>query len=260
MRKVTLNKTNLSDLSALSIGKRVRYLREILQNEFGNDFSGKSVAKRINLFSQSTLTTFERDKSKDIPSKALYAISKDFGADIYMFFDDFYHLNPNSIAELIPPLYNDTKPEIIGKTSIELDNDNLQLTGTNPLLENEYLIKATVSKLASNQDEQLTFIYKSRVKYSEQHLFLLLSQIVNQINTIDASIEPILIKENRQSNAMELADDYISHSSTSLNAFPWYPNKAKVSMDNKAYQTAITYTEKLTEDFNQFKGRETKDE
>ena len=33
MKKITLNKTNLTDLADLSIGKRVRYIREHLQSE-----------------------------------------------------------------------------------------------------------------------------------------------------------------------------------------------------------------------------------
>ncbi|MED4353969.1 hypothetical protein P9265_16775 [Schinkia azotoformans] len=241
MKIITLNKTNLSDLAELSIGKRVRYIREHLQKECGNAFSGKSVANRIKLFSQSTLTTIERDKSKDIPSKVLYAISKDFGADLDMFFDDYYQYSTYETVELTPPLYiEDTHKESESEAEQTEDQYDSEI---NPLLENEYTIKTMVSKVASNQDEQLTFIFKSRVKYSEQHLFYLLSQIINQMNTLDASIEPDLTEGSLES--IRLARDYINHGKTSLHAFPWYFSEDKLVMDNQSYEKAIRYTEHL---------------
>ena len=244
MKKVTLNKTALSDLAELSIGKRIRYIREHLQKECGNTFSGKSVANRINLFSQSTLTTIERDKSKDVPSKVLYAISKDFGADIYMFFDDYYQQTTYESVDLIPPLYNSYPNN--GSDARADHKGNQHDSGINPLLENEYTIKTMVSKVASNQDEQLTFIFKSRVKYSEQHLFYLLSQIINQMNTLDASIEPDLTEGNLES--IKLAQDYIKYGKTSLHAFPWHYSEDKLVMDNQSHEKAVQYTEHLSKE------------
>lgn len=250
MKKITLNKTNLTDLADLSIGKRVRYIREHLQKECGNSFSGKSVANRIQLFSQSTLTTFERDKTKDIPSKVLYAIAKDFGADLYMFFDDFYKNSSHESVVLIPPLYN--KDDIDEENWANSEhNKNQMAIKTNPLLENEYAIKTTVSKVASNEDEQITFIFKSRVKYTEQHLFYLLSQIINQINTIDVTIEPELGESSKQLDSIKLAKDYIQYGKTSLHAFPWHASKDKLILDNKAFEKAAEYTERLSENLNQ---------
>jgi transcriptional regulator with XRE-family HTH domain len=250
MKKITLNKTNLTDLADLSIGKRVRYIREHLQSECGNSFSGKSVANRIQLFSQSTLTTIERDKTKDIPSKVLYAIAKDFGADLYMFFNDFYKNSSHGSVILIPPLYNKYDPAEENKDDSELLKTQKAIE-TNPLIENEYAIKTTVSKVASNEDEQITFIFKSRVKYTEQHLFYLLSHIINQINTIDVTIEPELANSNNQLDAIKLAKDYIQYGKTSLHAFPWYGSKDKLILDNKAFEKAAKYTERLSENLNQ---------
>lgn len=252
MKKVILNKTNISDLAELPIGKRIRYLREHLQRECGNAFSGKSVANRIKLFSQSTLTTIERDKTKDVPSKVLYAISKDFGADLYMFFDDYYQQNIYESVDLVPPLYNtnlnDNSDAGVAHTEIQ------EATGANPLLENEYTIKTMVSKVASNQDEQVTFSFKSRVKYSEQHLFFLLSQIINQINTLDTSIEPGLTEGNMES--IKLAQDYINYGKTSLHAFPWHNSKDRLLMDNQSHEKAVQYTEQLLNEFNKSKNKE----
>jgi transcriptional regulator with XRE-family HTH domain len=249
MKRIILNKMNLSDLAELSIGKKVRYLRELLQNEYGNEFSGKSVANRINLFSQSTLTTIERGKTKDIPSKVLYAIAKEFGADLYLFFDDYYTESFDTTVELIPPLYNadqynEAREDVANDIGIQ------QQPEANPLHENEYTIKTTVSKIASNQDEQLTFVYKSRVKYAESHLFYLLSQIINQINTLDVSIEPQLIESNKQFDSIKLAKDYVHYGITSLNAFPWYSNKDKLIMDNKSHEKAVKYTTQLQGNVN----------
>ncbi|MGY3714916.1 helix-turn-helix domain-containing protein [Sutcliffiella cohnii] len=250
MKKITLNKTNLADLAVLSIGKRVRYIREHLQKECGNYFSGKSVANRIQLFSQSTLTTIERGKTKDIPSMVLYAIAKDFGADLYMFFDDFYKNSSHESVVLIPPLYNKDDIDEVNTASNERNKNQIAIE-TNPLLENEYTIKTTVSKVASNEDEQITFIFKSRVKYSEQHLFYLLSHIINQINTIDVTIEPELAESNNQLDSIKLAQDYIQYGKTSLHAFPWHASKDKLILDNKAFEKAAKYTKSLSENLNQ---------
>jgi len=250
MKKITLNKTNLADLADLSIGKRVRYIREHLQKECGNSFSGKSVANRIQLFSQSTLTTIERGKTKDIPSMVLYAIAKDFGADLYMFFNDFYEFSSHESVVLVPPLY--TKDDFTEENNPVSELFKNQLTiKTNPLLENEYAIKTTVSKVASNEDEQITFIFKSRVKYTEQHLFYLLSHIINQINTIDVTIEPEIADRNNQLDAIKLAKDYIQYGKTSLHAFPWHASKDKLILDNKAFEKAAEYTDRLSENLNQ---------
>ncbi|GGM28286.1 hypothetical protein GCM10011351_12760 [Paraliobacillus quinghaiensis] len=246
MKNIILNKTNLSDLAELPIGKRVRYIREHLQKEYGNDFSGKSVANRVQLLSQSTLTTIEKGNTKDVPSKVLHAISKDFGADLYMFFDDFYKKVSYTSVELTPPLYN-------VNSSNDGDHDSQRANGLNPLLENEYSIKTTVSKVASNEDEQMTFIFKSRVKYTDQHLFYLLSQIINQINTLDVSIEPELTESKHQLDSIKLANDYVHYGKSSLHAFPWHSGKEKIIIDNQSYEKAVKYTERLLQDLNQNK-------
>ncbi|UCZ53216.1 hypothetical protein LGQ02_20995 [Bacillus shivajii] len=245
MGSITLNKSHLSELEDLQMGKRVRYIREVLQEEFGNVFSGKSVANRVQLFSQSTLTTIERGKTKDIPARVLHGIAKDFGADLYMFFDDFYEQSHITSVKLTPAILN-----TFDNGGLDFDSKNPSIDGINPLLENEYNIKMTISKVSSNKDEQMMFIHTSRVEYSEEQIFLLLSQILNQMNTIDASMDPSLTDQTKQNNAIRIAKDYLDHSKTSLSAFPWHHHSDLIETDNLARERAINYTEKLIENLN----------
>ncbi|MGK4153685.1 helix-turn-helix domain-containing protein [Kurthia gibsonii] len=237
MNSLHLTKTNLSELAKLTIGMRIRYIRELLQNEFGNDFSGKSLANRLQLFSQSTLTMIERGKTKDISAQALYAIANDFGADIYLFFDDYYQKPNNKDLVLRPTIYNDD-------TKIEAKNESIITSETNPLQENEYKIRTTISKIASNQDEQFAFTFTSQEKYSKQELFQLIATVINQINLLDVSIN----SDAANNDAIKLSKDFIYHSEASLKDFPWYPNKQKVSMENELHEVGIKHTDALLEE------------
>lgn len=239
MKKLSLKQTHLFDLAELSIGMRIRYIRELLQGEFGNDFSGKSVANRLQLFSQSTLTMIERGKTKDISAQALYAIAMDFGVDLYLFFDDYYESYPVKDVVLLPAIYNSDE---INDEHSKPDNSHFE---TNPLQENEYKIKTSISRIASNGDEQLTLSYSSQTKYSNQQLFQLISQVISQINTIDVSMEPKLMNTIKSVDSINLAADYIHHSKKSLRAFPWYPHQLKTKMENKLHESAINYTDML---------------
>lgn len=256
LMKSTLEQTHLSVLANLPIGKRVRYIREHLRKEFGNEFSGKSVANRIQLFSQSTLTTIERGKTKDIPSKVLYAISKDFGANLYMFFDDYYQNSAINSVDLYPPLYHIDTHTRSSVAEVEHSKYPKEGNNTNPLHEDEYAIKTTVSKVSINEDEQITFTYKSRVKYSEQHLFHLLSQVINQINTLDISIDPSLAEDKSHFNSIKLAKDFVKHGKESLHTFPWYFHRDKLEMDNQSFEKAVKYTEQLIKESNHNKNGE----
>ncbi|GAB3051663.1 hypothetical protein [Virgibacillus ainsalahensis] len=125
-----------------------------------------------------------------------------------------HFLYAEETVTLTPPLYNTNEAQMPTKDNDKSVKKDLSL---NPLFEKEHVIKTTVSKIATNQGEQITFIFKSREKYTEQQILLLLSQIINQINTLDVSVNNQHIESTQQAG---LAKEFIKHGKESLNSFP----------------------------------------
>lgn len=242
MQKFTLLQTNLSDLAGLSLGKRIRYLRELLQNEFGNAFSGKSVANRIELISPSTLIQIEKDRAKDVYFGVVEAISKDFGAGLELFTDDFYKNKLPDSIELIPIAVNNFALE---KNESE---DDVNLNGINPLLENSHFIKIQVSRQSSNLAEQPFAIVTSKEKYSKNEIFVLLSSIFNQVNTLDVALNPELDDVMSSSSPVLLSKNFVNYMDNLSIDFPWYEKRQKTELDNQSYYLAQKYTEHLIKD------------
>ncbi|MEK5037322.1 hypothetical protein [Sporosarcina sp. FSL K6-3457] len=249
MDKITLNQTHLSDLFLLPIGKKVRYIREILLKEYGNDFSGKSVANRVQIIVPSTLALIEKGKTKDIPSQALFAISKDFGLDINMFFDDFYTNNNYSEVTFTPKIFLEEQKVYAEQN----EHKRKSKMDSNPLLETTFQVKVIVSKIASNSDEQLCFMTKSKEKYGDNELVTLLSQIISQTNSLDVSNNKDLIEEIRTSMPLDLAYDFLMHSKNSLAGFPWYSYESKLNSDSQGFTDARIYTEMLQKELKKIK-------
>ncbi|KGX94043.1 hypothetical protein N781_00375 [Pontibacillus halophilus JSM 076056 = DSM 19796] len=248
MKKALLNVKDLSELKQLSIGKRVKYIRETLRKKFGNDFSVKSVTQRINLFSRSTLTAIEKGNTKDIYSTYLHGLAKDFGVSLYVFFDDYYDDLEKSV-ELAPNIYNTAQA---AEKSINKNRDLTRMT-VNPLFEKEYRIKTTVTRIASNDDEQDMFIYTSKTKLNNERLFTFLSTIINQTNSNDVLIDPDVSEKENLPDPLKLAKEYLNYGNHFLDTFPWHSKKGKDSYDNQAYEDAIVYTQKLKEDYERRK-------
>ncbi|WP_313150476.1 hypothetical protein [Lysinibacillus capsici] len=244
MQKLTLLQTNLSALASLSLGRRIRYLRELLQNEYGNVFSGKSVANRIELISPSTLIQIEKDRAKDVYFGVVEAISKDFGAGLELFTDDFYKKKLPDSVELIPLPVNDLTQEHNKSENV------VKLNGINPLLENSHFIKIQVSRQSSNMAEQPVVTVKSKEKYSKKEIFVVLSTIFNQVRTLDVAINPELDDLISSNNAIILSKDFINHMDNFEFDFPWYENQQKTELDNQSHNLAQKYTEQLIKNYN----------
>ncbi|QPQ34421.1 hypothetical protein [Lysinibacillus sp. JNUCC-52] len=239
MQKLTLLQTNLSDLASLSLGRKIRYIREFLQNEYGNVFSGKSVANRIQLISPSTLIQIEKDRAKDVYFGVVEAIAKDFGANLELFTNDFYKTKLPDSVDLIPLPVNDLIQE-----QNESENESI-LNGINPLLENSHHIKIQVSRQSSNMAEQPVVIVKSKEKYSKKEIFVVLSTIFNQVRTLDVALNPELDDLISSNNAIILSKEFINHMNNLSLDFPWYEKQQKIELDNQSYNLAQKYTEQL---------------
>ncbi|WP_374965368.1 hypothetical protein [Lysinibacillus sp. RS5] len=249
MQKFTLVQTHLSELANLSLGKRIRFIREQLQNEFGNVFSGKSVTNRIQLISPSTLTMIEKEKAKDVYFGVVSALAKDFGVEIRLFTDEFYNETLPISIDLIPACLNLNEKESSLSDAIGNSKQN-ELPGSNPLLESSNIIKIQISKVATNLDEQQMFSFKSQEKFSQQQLFSLLSTVINHINTLDVLINPVLKNKQQFKDPLKLATEYIFHAENSLAAFPWYDYEKKVSFENQLHTEAVTYTQFLQQNLD----------
>ncbi|RNB53525.1 hypothetical protein EDM57_19720 [Brevibacillus gelatini] len=88
--RIVLTETQFDELAKRDVGPRIRFLRELLQSEYGDRYTSKNVALRIEVISPQALSVIERGETKDCPSKVLAAIANDFRVDINIFFDEFY--------------------------------------------------------------------------------------------------------------------------------------------------------------------------
>ncbi|POZ55053.1 hypothetical protein LYSIN_03350 [Lysinibacillus sphaericus] len=244
MKKFTLMQTQLSELANLSVGRRIRFIREVLQKEYGNLFSGKSVANRIQVISPSTLTMIEKEKTKDVYFGVITALAKDFGVEISLFTDDFYNETLPISIDLIPAYFISDEPKSSLPEATETLRQN-ELSGCNPLLESSNIIKVQIRKVAANLDEQQIFSFKSQEKFSQQQLFSLLSTVINHVNTLDVLINPVLKNEHQIHDPLKLAQEYLYHAENSLAAFPWYEHENMVSVENQLHTEAVGYTQFL---------------
>ncbi|MFD1135623.1 hypothetical protein [Paenibacillus urinalis] len=89
-KTISLNREQFKELAGKDVGPRIRYIRELLQKEFGDQYSSRSVALRIEIISPQALSVIERGETKDCPYKVACAIAKDFNVDVTLFNDDFY--------------------------------------------------------------------------------------------------------------------------------------------------------------------------
>lgn len=89
-KTISLNREQFAELAARDVGPRIRYIRDLLQKEYGDQYSSRSVALRIENISPQALSVIERGETKDCPYKVACAIAKDFNVDVTLFHDDFY--------------------------------------------------------------------------------------------------------------------------------------------------------------------------
>jgi|GEM_PF-6426256 len=86
----TINSIEFNILKASSLGERIRFLRQKLQEEPTlKDYTVKEIAKRIDIPFQ-TLTSVERGDSQKPSIFLVNSIAKDFGVNIEVFLDDYY--------------------------------------------------------------------------------------------------------------------------------------------------------------------------
>lgn len=183
-KEMVLSSMDYAQLRTLDLGGRVRYIREFLQKEYGNKYSGKSLANRIGV-SQSNYTYLE-NKANDIPSKILRAISKDFNVAMDVFFDDFYEGEPKTI--IIKPLSFDEKiePAVIANRYSDVGI----ATNKNPADEDSYTFVVVAYLEASNGDRRMIFNSHSKELYQRTHVQSVVASMIHAMDEIDRFINP----------------------------------------------------------------------
>lgn len=90
MPKRRITHSEFTQLKAMDMGKRIRYLREQMDRLYGkNSFATTELAKKLGVTSQS-LTAIERGVSQNPSFKAIHLLSKEFNVPIDVFTDDYY--------------------------------------------------------------------------------------------------------------------------------------------------------------------------
>jgi transcriptional regulator with XRE-family HTH domain len=85
-----LNEKDYSLLHSMSLGKKVRYFRNLMSNlDSKTRYSTAELAKRIGVTPQS-LTSIERDETKRPSFEVIHKLSKELGVPMEIFTDDFY--------------------------------------------------------------------------------------------------------------------------------------------------------------------------
>ncbi|UFJ41711.1 helix-turn-helix domain-containing protein [Brevibacillus humidisoli] len=239
---IVLNETQYAELAGLDIGPRVRYIREILHENFGPSFSGNSVANRIKIISQPTLTHIERGKSKDVPSKVLRAISRDFNVNMDIFFDDFYE------GEYKPIVIHRKHDEQPDNVSTLIDDAYIPID-INPFTENEFILVVYAQLESSNGDRKLLFNTRSKEKYSIPYLRHVIAQFINALETTDSLINPEHLPLTDGVSAVALADRHIKVRDLPMYDI-WFPKSEWESMFNNLNKVGEKYTARLLEHLN----------
>ncbi len=237
---ITLDSNDYAILSTLDVGKRVKYIRELLQKRYGNQYSGKSLASRVGI-SQSNFVHLEQ-KANDVPSKVLRAISRDFNVPMDVFFDDFYQ--------------GDYKPVIIEKQSTEEDfeldsgkSDYVSADETsdvNPIDEDSYTFVVIAYLEASNGDRRVIFNNRSKEPYKRTHVRHVISNLINSMDEMDIFINPIHLPNDKKPSSTFQA---LQHIETRDNPelYIWIPKKLIHDTTMFLERVGRKYTDKLNE-------------
>ncbi|MED3791055.1 helix-turn-helix domain-containing protein [Niallia alba] len=218
-----------------TIGMRIRIIREYLKEKLGNQFSGNSVASRIEGLTQSSLNMIELGKVKSVSAEVLYYLAKDFGVSYEVFFDDFY-LQPNpkiKIASSNTEILHEQNDTLIKKGSI------------NPLDENQFKINIKVSKVASNGDYQVVLYRNTREEQDTSRILSIVAQVIHTMNTHDLLVKEEAYESPGGADPLIFAKELINNSVNNSLVFPWYNSNLMTQIENDEYYQAINYTKKL---------------
>ncbi|MBU8730772.1 helix-turn-helix domain-containing protein [Cytobacillus oceanisediminis] len=220
-----------------SVGMRIRIIREYLKNKLGNQFSGNSVANRIEGLTQSSLNMIELGKVKSVSAEVLYYLAKDFGVSYDVFFNDFY-LQPNPVIKISTS--NKEKEKKNQQSEILISEDCI-----NPLEENEFKINIKVSKVASNGDYQVVLYRNTKEKHDNKRILSLVAQIIHSMNSQDMLVDQENYDGAGSSDPLLIAKELISNSMNNILVFPWNDGSSFVQTENEVHEQAINYTKEL---------------
>lgn len=248
-KSITLNETDYVQLSNMDIGPRVRYIREIIREHFGEKYSGKSVAIRIGI-SPSQFTFIERGKTKDIPAKVLHTICKDLNVDWQVFFDDFYDEEYKKIIinkRETDESSSDTKSMKDGVVD-GLNKDIKELLkqlvnyDANPLLENDYYVYIVMYLQSENGDKKHLFNKLSKEKLSHDLIRNIVSQLIMVLDSTDVLVNPEHVIYN--SSPIEQAEKHLQlRSEDQWNL--WYPSSIYKKSMSRLEEVGEEYTNLL---------------
>lgn len=239
MNSLKLDSATIEQLRSKRIGPRIRIMRESLKREFGNKFSGNSVANRLRNVSQTKLTFIERDKTPNITAYLLYDIAKDFGAPFETFFDDFYRKSNPEIT-LKPAIFTDHF-DVWANQPTEDDQGNR----ANPLDEEEFQINVLIRVMASNDDYQYVLNRRTDEKHDDRALLELITSTIQQMDLLDVWNTASKDKVLSHVNPLVIATELIKRRKESLDVFPWFPHEGETEKHNNDFENAIQFTKKL---------------
>ncbi len=229
-----------AELSALSIGGRVRYIRNILLKTYGREYSGKSCANRIGV-SQSNLVHLEKN-AQDIPSKTLRAISIDFNVQMDIFFDDFYE------DEYVPIVIRPRSSKVQQHANSVLVDIEDGANNGDPSEENEYVLITVAYLKAKNGDRRLIFETRSNQRYTREQTAVVLASIMQTVEGMDFVVDPkeALSKLEVASSTTPISQAYKAITKYDVEElYVWIPNRAFNENTEHLNEIGKEYTKRL---------------
>ncbi|WP_026701725.1 helix-turn-helix domain-containing protein [Salibacterium aidingense] len=233
---IVLNESEYLEMASRDIGPRIRFIREILHKHFGQIYSGNSVANRVKLVSQSTLTMIEREKTKDVSARALHAICKDFKVNIEIFFDDFYL---NEYKPIVINLSANNNKEPASSLS------NIDELSVNPFSENEYHYIVHVEQEASNGDRRSIYDGRTKEKLSVDSGRNFIAEIIFSIEKIDTFLNPYYLPLEKSYSPFELAEKHIQLREKNPQYIGWIPKNRLLTSAKQLDHVRDEYTAQL---------------
>ncbi|MCG5251365.1 helix-turn-helix transcriptional regulator [Brevibacillus agri] len=176
----TINDAQLLILASMSMGQRIRFIREIMCSLFGKEkYTTKTLANQLEVTPQ-TLTAIERGDSRNPSFNVVYGLAKAFNVKVEVFTDEYYQAKP-------------IKPFTVGFVDedevidVDWENDDLEDDSSSEIPEGQCRLGLYITQHFDNGETRIVTSHLTNNNINPVRLVETLCRITMELQILDQS-------------------------------------------------------------------------